>query len=98
MTSPEASLGFINKRYRPGEKGFEQQPIKTPLSYGRLAETSAFAGAALFLASDASAYVSGHTILVDGGEIASSLFFTFAFGHGWYFLGLKQTDGFVDPK
>ena len=40
----------------------------TPL--GRLAETTDLAGAALFLASDASAYVTGHTILVDGGEIA----------------------------
>ena len=45
-----------------------QREAATPL--GRLAETTDLAGAALFLASDASAYVSGHTILVDGGEIA----------------------------
>jgi NAD(P)-dependent dehydrogenase (short-subunit alcohol dehydrogenase family) len=45
-----------------------QREGATPL--GRLAETTDLAGAALFLASDASAYVSGHTILVDGGEIA----------------------------
>jgi NAD(P)-dependent dehydrogenase (short-subunit alcohol dehydrogenase family) len=40
----------------------------TPL--GRLAETGDLVGTALFLASDASAYVTGHTIVVDGGEIA----------------------------
>lgn len=37
---------------------------------GRVAETSDLVGAALFLASDSSAYVSGNTILVDGGELA----------------------------
>ena len=45
-----------------------QREAATPL--GRIAETSDLVGAALFLASDASAYVSGNTILVDGGEIA----------------------------
>jgi len=45
-----------------------QREAAIPL--GRLAETSDLVGAALFLASDASAYVSGHTMLVDGGEIA----------------------------
>jgi NAD(P)-dependent dehydrogenase (short-subunit alcohol dehydrogenase family) len=45
-----------------------QREAATPL--GRLAETSDLVGAALFLASDASSYVSGHTMLVDGGEIA----------------------------
>ncbi|MFH1123541.1 MAG: SDR family oxidoreductase [Pseudomonadota bacterium] len=45
-----------------------QREAVTPL--GRLAETDDLVGAALFLASDASAYVSGHIILVDGGEMA----------------------------
>jgi NAD(P)-dependent dehydrogenase (short-subunit alcohol dehydrogenase family) len=45
-----------------------QREAATPL--GRLAETGDLVGAALFLASDASAYVTGHTIIVDGGEIA----------------------------
>jgi NAD(P)-dependent dehydrogenase (short-subunit alcohol dehydrogenase family) len=45
-----------------------QREAATPL--GRLAETGDLVGTALFLASDASAYVTGHTIVVDGGEIA----------------------------
>ncbi len=45
-----------------------QREAATPL--GRLAETGDLVGAALFLASEASAYVTGHTIVVDGGEIA----------------------------
>ena len=36
----------------------------------RIAETGDLVGTALFLASDASAYITGDTILVDGGEIA----------------------------
>jgi len=40
----------------------------TPL--GRLAEPSDVAGAVLFLASPASAMVTGHTLPVDGGVLA----------------------------
>lgn len=34
---------------------------------GRIAEVEDFMGAVLFLASDASAYVTGHILAVDGG-------------------------------
>lgn len=37
---------------------------------GRIAETSDIVGPALFLASEASGHITGHTIVVDGGETA----------------------------
>ena len=39
-------------------------------SLGRISETNDLVGAALFLVSDASSYITGHTILVDGGRMA----------------------------
>ncbi|MBU2497913.1 MAG: 3-oxoacyl-ACP reductase FabG [Proteobacteria bacterium] len=44
--------------------------IEASLPLGRVAEASDLVGAALFLASDASNYVTGHTILMDGGALA----------------------------
>jgi len=41
--------------------------IEAEIPLGRLAETGDIIGSALFLASDASSYVTGHTIIVDGG-------------------------------
>ena len=46
----------------------KQFEAKVPL--GRVAVPDDFAGVALFLASDASLYINGHTILVDGGTHA----------------------------
>lgn len=46
----------------------KQYSAQTPL--GRMGETMDIVGAALFLASDASAYVTGHTIVIDGGALA----------------------------
>jgi len=46
----------------------KQYEASVPL--GRIAETSDLTGAILFLASEASRYVTGHTILIDGGALA----------------------------
>jgi len=44
--------------------------ITEPIPMGRWAELSEIASVALFLASDASSYMTGHTIVVDGGLLA----------------------------
>ncbi len=49
-------------------EGLKQEETQIPL--GRIAEPGDIVGAALFLASEASNYITGHTILVDGGELA----------------------------
>ncbi len=53
---------WINPEY------VKQYSAQMPL--GRMGETMDLVGAALFLASDASAYVTGHTIVIDGGALA----------------------------
>jgi len=45
-----------------------EREARVPL--GRVAETGDIIGTALFLASDASSYIAGHTIIVDGGGLA----------------------------
>ncbi len=47
---------------------YKQIAAKIPM--GRWAELSEIASVALFLASDASSYMTGHTIVVDGGFLA----------------------------
>jgi NAD(P)-dependent dehydrogenase (short-subunit alcohol dehydrogenase family) len=37
---------------------------------GRFAKTDDIVGAALFLASDAASWITGHTLVVDGGFLA----------------------------
>ena len=44
--------------------------VEASLPLGRVAETADLVGAVLLLASDASSYITGHTILVDGGALA----------------------------
>jgi gluconate 5-dehydrogenase len=50
-----------------GERQRERSPVK------RWADPSEIAGAAIFLASPAAAYVNGHTLIVDGGVSATYL-------------------------
>lgn len=49
------------------DRAGEQLLATIPL--GRFGEAADIAGAAVFLASDASAYVTGHTLMVDGGQM-----------------------------
>jgi NAD(P)-dependent dehydrogenase (short-subunit alcohol dehydrogenase family) len=49
------------------DRAGEQLLATIPL--GRFGEAGDIAGAAVFLASDASAYVTGHTLMVDGGQM-----------------------------
>jgi dehydrogenase/reductase SDR family protein 4 len=44
--------------------------IEAGIPLGRLAEPEDITGSVLFLASEASAYITGHTIVVDGGSVA----------------------------
>jgi NAD(P)-dependent dehydrogenase (short-subunit alcohol dehydrogenase family) len=44
------------------------QEIEAGIPLGRLAEPKDIVGSVLFLASEASAYITGHTIVVDGGS------------------------------
>jgi NAD(P)-dependent dehydrogenase (short-subunit alcohol dehydrogenase family) len=49
-------------------KALAAEEARIPL--GRLGEVSDITGPALFLASDASGYITGHAIVVDGGSLA----------------------------
>ena len=51
-----------------GSPDFRKTLTNTPL--GRFGEVGDITGAALFLASDAASWITGHTLLVDGGYLA----------------------------
>ncbi len=57
-----------NEVYWSDPETYKQITAKIPM--GRWAEPSEIASVALFLASDASSYMTGHTIVVDGGFLA----------------------------
>ena len=51
--------------------GSESHPYAIGVPLGRLAEPEEMAQVALFLLSDRASYVSGHSLIVDGGQSAS---------------------------
>ena len=58
----------LSRKLSNDPKYLKQMTAKIPL--GRIAETTDIVGPALFLASEASNFITGHTILVDGGMLA----------------------------
>ncbi len=58
----------LNRQRWTDQAFLAQYVASVPL--GRVGETSDLVGAALFLASGASRYITGHTIVVDGGRLA----------------------------
>jgi len=49
---------------------FVTQKLQERIPLGRTAKPSEMASVALFLASDAASYVTGHTLVADGGMVA----------------------------
>jgi NAD(P)-dependent dehydrogenase (short-subunit alcohol dehydrogenase family) len=53
-----------------------EEMLDARMPLGRIGDPEDVAGAALFLASDASAWITGHTLLVDGGSLVGTGFGT----------------------
>jgi NAD(P)-dependent dehydrogenase (short-subunit alcohol dehydrogenase family) len=57
--------------------------LRSWLPAGRFGRPADFAGVVAFLASEDAAFVTGHTIPVDGGTLAASGWYGRAGGRGW---------------
>jgi NAD(P)-dependent dehydrogenase (short-subunit alcohol dehydrogenase family) len=61
----------LNASLLDGTPRGEEFRVRTPM--GRFGKTEELVGAAVFLASDAASYVTGHLLIVDGGFLASGV-------------------------
>lgn len=61
--------GWFPTRMSQGVLDRAGEQLLATIPLGRFGEANDIAGAAVFLASDASAYVTGHTLMVDGGQM-----------------------------
>jgi len=64
---PGPTITPLNKKYYEENPDKLQQTIQS-IPMGRMGDTSDYMGAAVFLASEASNFVTGHTLLVEGGS------------------------------
>lgn len=72
--------------------------LKRWFPIGRFGEGSDSAGAALFLASDLSGWVTGQTIVVDGGALAAGAWMRLPDGKNWTHLPIIECDGYTPRK
>jgi NAD(P)-dependent dehydrogenase (short-subunit alcohol dehydrogenase family) len=77
---PTPATGGSNQEFDATEKGRLRRTVAVPL--GRYGTGEDLSGCLLFLASDLSSYVTGTTLHVDGGTLASSGWFNWPDG-GW---------------
>jgi NAD(P)-dependent dehydrogenase (short-subunit alcohol dehydrogenase family) len=61
----------LNAALLDGTPRGQELLMRTPM--GRFGKTEELVGAAIFLASDAASFVTGHTLAVDGGFLASGV-------------------------
>lgn len=61
----------LNAALLDGSPRGQELRMRTPM--GRFGKTEELVGAAIYLASDAASYTNGHTIVVDGGFLASGV-------------------------
>ncbi|WP_436772903.1 SDR family NAD(P)-dependent oxidoreductase [Yinghuangia sp. YIM S09857] len=64
-------------------RGRDEKLIQSWIPVGRFGEPDEYAQVVLFLASDASSFVTGHVVPVDGGTTAASGWYGKADGRGW---------------
>ncbi|MBU2535600.1 MAG: SDR family oxidoreductase [Chloroflexi bacterium] len=64
---PGPTITPLNKKYYEENPDKLQQTIQS-IPMGRMGDTSDYMGAAVFLASEASNFVTGQTLLVEGGS------------------------------